>query len=293
MTTLISLVGGQPLPNLLPIRYYEPDHTVLVFTATTKEIYARLHEAIQPIHTTPVECDPYQIQSITEKLYGVTREFDPTQLLFNLTGGTKAMAIAGYSVAAKLNARFLYLESEKRQSRVYHYQFQAGIPRSILNEPLPSCISIGDFLNVHFGKEGWSEEGYSRSEGGPFEQAIGTALAGQFDVKAGIKAHNGQIDIDLVVGTNNQFGIIQAKSGTSSAKLDGIKQLSTNARFLGTYTRQFYVIDQSPNEAHDAIVSASQIKVIPLTSYRDSGRLSDADQQKLVEQVRRELVGEM
>lgn len=292
MTLQVCLVGGQPLPNLLPIRHYAPDTVLLAYTSTTQSVFARLAATLAPISVRSVECDAYNIQSIIEQLRIALQGSDPNQTTFNITGGTKAMAIGAYSLAAEMDARFLYLESEKRKSRVYHYQFRKGIPIFLFSELIPSIIFTEDFLNVHLGKGQWSAEGYSRTEGGPFEQAIGSALQqNQFQIKAGVKSHDGQTDIDIVVGMDNQFGIIQAKAGASGTKLDGIKQLSTNARFLGTYTRQFYAIDQTPNEAHNAIVAASQIKVLSLTSFRTDKQLSEQDQETLVNQVRGELIG--
>lgn len=290
-TKMIALVGGQPLPNLLPIRHYRPVCTLLAYTSTTQSVFERLQGTLAPMQTQGIEVDAYSIDKTIEKLRGEVQKWEPKQLIFNLTGGTKAMALAAYYLAADLNARFLYLESEGRKSRVYHYSFKDGVLYPDSNEFLSPCVSVEDFLNVYLGKNSWKEEGYSRGEGGPFEEAIGIALQKEFEVKAGVKSHDGQLDIDLAVGLGNQFGIIEAKAGGKGGKLDGVKQLSTNGRLLGTYTRQFYVIDQPPNKTHRTLIEATQIKVLPLTSYRTLGRLSNKDQQTLIQEVRRELVG--
>jgi hypothetical protein len=275
----------------LPIRHYHPDSTLLAYTSTTQSVFERLQATLVPMQTQGIEVDAYSIDKTIEKLRSEAQKWEPKQLIFNLTGGTKAMALAAYYVAADLNARFLYLESEGRKSRAYHYSFKDGGLCSDFNELLPPCISIEDFLNVYLGKNAWKEEGFSRDEGGPFEEAIGRVLESEFEVKAGVKSHDGQLDIDLVIGLDNQFGIIEAKAGGKGGKLDGVKQLSTNGRLLGTYTRQFYMIDQPPNKTHRTLIEATQIKVLPLTSYRASGRLSDDDRHTLIQKVRSELVG--
>jgi hypothetical protein len=288
---MIALVGGQPLPNLLPIRHYRPDCTLLAYTSTTQSVFERLQGTLAPMQTQGIEVDAYRIDKTIEKLRGKVQKWEPKQLIFNLTGGTKAMAFAAYCLAADLNARFLYLESEGRKSRAYHYSFKDGIIHPDTSELLSPCVSIEDFLNVYLGKNTWQEKGYSRDEGGAFEEAIGTALQTEFEVKAGVKSHDGQLDIDLIVGLDNQFGIIEAKAGGKGGKLDGVKQLSTNGRLLGTYTRQFYVIDQPPNKTHRTLIEATQIKILSLTSYRTLGKLSNEDQHMLIQKVRRELVG--
>jgi hypothetical protein len=42
MTLMVALVGGQPLPNLLPARHYRPDSILMVYTQTTKKMYENL-----------------------------------------------------------------------------------------------------------------------------------------------------------------------------------------------------------------------------------------------------------
>ncbi len=41
-TTMVALVGGQPLPNLLPVKHYRLDAVILLYTDTTRKVYERL-----------------------------------------------------------------------------------------------------------------------------------------------------------------------------------------------------------------------------------------------------------
>lgn len=294
-TAMIALVGGQPLPNLLPVKHYHPDALVLLYTETTETVYNRLCQTVRAttrVH--PLKVDPYDIVAIETELHKcLDASFvSGYRLLFNLTGGTKAMALAAYRVAEQRQAEVLYLESERGQSLAYRYNWSNGALHVGQKETLPAYLTLSDMLNVHLGPGMWQEHGTSRQEGGPFEEAIATALRPVVDeVMVGVKAH-GQIDIDVAVRLSNQFGIIEAKAGENGRRLDGIKQLSNAGRHFGTYTQQFYVITVEPNATHEALINASRVHVVSLPAYQTGESvLSEADARRLADEVRGRLQG--
>lgn len=302
MTMMIALVGGQPLPNLIPVRHYHQqgrlDAVLLVYTNVTESVYQRLKSTIErdTIQVYGVKTDAYQISDIITCLDSKLGELAVLSdaLIFNLTGGTKAMVLAAYQVAQHHQALLLYLESEGRKSRAYHYTWNEHglVAKDPPSEIIAPEITGRDFLDVHLGPGNWSEGGPSTDEGGAFEDAVAEALRSQVDeVMVGVKAM-GQIDIDVLVRVGNQFGIIEAKMGQKGSRLDGIKQLSTAGRHLGTYTQQFYVISIKPTRSHQAIVEASRIKVISDPGYVTGERtLPDNDATTLVKEVKTALGG--
>lgn len=120
VTTMIALVGEQPLPNFLPARQDHPDNILLVYTETTQHLYKYLQEKLQmeAIRVYGVKTDPYKLLSIVEALQGKLNLLKQqghisTPLIFNLTGGTKLMALAAYQVAAQYDgASVIYMQSE-------------------------------------------------------------------------------------------------------------------------------------------------------------------------------------
>jgi hypothetical protein len=293
-TAMIALVGGQPLPNLLPVKHYHPDALVLLYTETTETVYNRLCQTVRAttrVH--PLKVDPYDIVAIETELHKcLDASFvSGYRLLFNLTGGTKAMALAAYRVAEQRQAEVLYLESERGQSLAYRYDWSNGTLHVGQKETLPACLTLSDMLNAHLGPGMWQEHGASRQEGSLFEEAIAAVLRPHVDeVMVGVKTLDAQIDIDLVVRRGNQFGAIEAKTGKSAGTLEGLKQLNTNSAQLGIYTARFYVINTEPNHLHTEIMGAFNIQVIALRSYnRDTHSLSDQDRERLVEDVLRRL----
>jgi hypothetical protein len=120
----VSLIGEQPIPNLLPLRHQPPDVAVLVHTGRTENVARRLQRLLQPIEVHLLPTDPYDVQRIQEDLSNfLAQRAAGAEFEFNLTGGTKTMMVAAYEIARKYNAPFLYLQSEGKRSILYRYRF--------------------------------------------------------------------------------------------------------------------------------------------------------------------------
>ncbi len=295
MTVLVQLIGGQPLPNLLPVLHLEPDETILVCTPQTDEVKRRLESVIGSCKT--ICCDAYDIESLTKALLDELAGREGHELVFNLTGGTKAMVLAANQVALQKSARIVYLESERGHSLLYEYRYSDQQMLQLQNKAtLPPLIRIQQFLDVHIGKGQWQETGPSKDEGGPFERAVAEALErklADIEVRQGVRflgSRDGkrtQADLDIIVRYGNQFARIECKSGGKST-LDAAKQLNLVTELLGTYTRKFIAMSSPPNPDHQAVYEATRTKVIELPSFFD-GRLSEEDQNKLADEIARAL----
>ena len=151
-TTMIALVGGQPMPNLIPIRHYRPDSVLLIYTERTQNVYERLKSTLQPATTVHgLETDSYRIVSIITSIQEWLDQADiqeDNEITFNLTGGTKAMAFAAYSVAQQRKFPFIYLESERKKSRVYSYAWngQQSVSLNEAGEIIAPEITLRDFF---------------------------------------------------------------------------------------------------------------------------------------------------
>src|SRR5205814_306814 len=106
MTTMIALVGDQPLPNFLAVRHFHYDKVLLVYTRETQTQYKYLKAALQKEaleKVEGVETEAFYInqiaQRLDEELTYLGLDDASEQLVFNLTGGTKAMSLAAFQVA--------------------------------------------------------------------------------------------------------------------------------------------------------------------------------------------------
>ena len=93
MTTILSLIGEQPIPNLLPIRYLNPRAAILVHSDFTEKSAKQLTNVIHAqLEVSFLPVDAYQIDQIQAALKAEIsrRNLDASQVVFNLTGGTLA-----------------------------------------------------------------------------------------------------------------------------------------------------------------------------------------------------------
>ncbi len=297
MALMIALVGEQPLPNFLLAQHEHPDALLLVYSSTTEPVYEKLEAILQPkIKIYGLPTDPFNIITIIKDLKDKLAEpklASHQSLVFNLTGGTKAMSLAAYHVAQQRHASIVYMESEGKHNQVFQYEWKEQRLQEPTDNILPECIELKDFFNMHLGLMKWHVDGPSATEGGLLERAVGDVLSSHgYEVMMGVKIMKEQVDIDVAVRSGNQFGIIETKIGDEGRSLNGIKQLSTAKRHLGTFTQQFYVINVTPTSSQKEIVNAANIKVISLLDYRSGATsLSLGDTKELIKQVDEALKG--
>ncbi len=290
---LISLIGEQPVPNLLPILYLQPAKNVFVYSDRTKAAAERLRRLLPAgCEWEPLPVDAYAVEETRQALLDHVQRagWTPGDITFNLTGGTKPMSLAAYLAAAHLQAPWIYLQTEGKQSRLYRYTFDAdGAASAPATELLPDLLNIDMYLRSFVTE--YQETGFAKSEEGRrFEEAVHDALKPPVvdEVKVGVKLL-GVVDLDLVVRCGNQVGIIEAKAGKSVKP--GIDQLSTagEQRYLGTYTEKLLILGKrwNPTETNlRKLANAQRVTVIELPSYdAATGQLSAEDRIYLAQMV--------
>jgi hypothetical protein len=279
---MYSLVGEQPLPNLLPIRFLAPAATVLVHTDRTERVSKRLSKLLPA--TQLLKVDPYDIAQI-EKLIldGISAsQIDPAAITFNLTGGTKSMAIATYRVAERMRCRFVYFQTEGRQSLLHAYTWTAEAqPVLEQQDEIPGIISIEDYVRAHIGE--YHAEGRSRAEGGLFEQQVADLLRSHVDeVVLGVKL-GGALDADIMIRKGNRVAVIEAKTGNKAARKEGIDQLNSIAGpdYLGTYTEKFLAIDRQWDKTHSNLRELAEARNITVLEIPAGIAMDEAGQERI------------
>lgn len=297
MTTLITLVGEQPIPNLLPIRHIKPERVLFVHTGSgsrgTEPVARHVARLVCEYDPDFVVVDPYDLLAARKQ---IAAKLSPDEsIMVNITGGTKMMALAAYALAVERNASFIYLQTEgkpprQNESLLFYYHFEQSAPRLGKQEILPTLISARDYLLAHlpdYKEQGFSHDRNGLSEGGRFEKAIYDALLRmaserRIDLELLPGIHPTEVsdilDIDLVVRSGNQVGVIEIKKGPNKGK-HAIDQLTTIARreYLGTYTERFVVLGGSVLPDHKLLFENSKISVAEIENYQDGQPLSPDD----------------
>jgi len=294
-TIMISLVGEQPIPNLLAVLCVKPLHVVWVCTKRTEIVSQRLCSVLKDRHVSvedePINVAPYDMVDIESKLKTCIEKkgWAPGRIIFNLTGGTKPMALAAYRLAEQFSCPFLYVQSEGKKSIVYHYRLSEHGPELEKVEEVPPVLDIDLYLKAHL--KNYKETAEFKNE---FERMVHAALHPELDeVKNSVKPDPyGGLEIDLVLRCGNRVGIAEVKTGNKARRKGGIEQIIAAAeqRFLGTYTEKFLILDREYEPNNRQLADAHRITVIELPSGQNE-KLSEEDRRKLVDEVKKILGG--
>ncbi len=284
---MVCLIGEQPVPNLLPIRHCQPQQVILVYSTTTKRVSDNLERLLKgKFVVLSHEVPPYDIVAAQKNLaeYLSQRNLQGTNLLFNLTGGTKPMSLAAFRLAQEQSVSVVYLQSEGGQSLLYRYEFDKGglvlRERTVIGE----LLTIDDYLKAHVGKY------QQRRQKDDFEQLVLNALQPHVsEIISGVSI-GANIELDLTIRCGNQVGVAEVTTGEASKRK--IDQLNSASRreFLGIYTKRFLIISQTLESNNRLLAEAYNIIVIELLGDSSSG-LSEENRKRLVEAVTKELGG--
>ena len=287
---LLSLIGDQPVPNLLPARRIRPRVAVLVHTERTRGRAVNLSTVLEREFPCRLcEVDAYNIPQIRDSIQTfVARQYGSEPVVYNLTGGTKPMALAAFQLACRSSSPFVYFRTEGRRSCLYRYAIDDGHVRLETTEELEDTICLDDYLRVYVG--GY-EAGAPRNA---FEEQVVSALRatpGISKVLASVRpAGLGALEIDFVVRCGNQVGVGEVKSKGAKAGIDQINAVA-HPRYLGTYVGKFLVSGYPVHRNNLDLAQAYRIEVIELPSIQEGETLDSADREKLSRAVLRRLGG--
>ncbi len=290
---LLCLAGEQPIPNLLPARFLQPAQTLIAHTwlDASRKSAQRLAGLIGNARLSSIG-DGYQIPRI---LNALLREIDEPEedVVVNLTGGTKPMALAAFELARQRHYPVVYYQTEgprgrNQKSMLYRYRFdeqgqlclEEGYPRE-----LPALITLDDYLKAHL--DGYEEKPPTKTSGEMLEDAVAQALKPHVDeikqrvVPNGVKD---QVEIDLLVRCGNHVGVFEIKTGGEGSGKKALDQLTTSAarEYLGTYAARFIVTQASLEDRYKPLASALRVTVIELKEYRPGKPLSQSDSHNLL-----------
>lgn len=274
---MICLVGEQPVPNLLPIRHYRPQTAVLIHSERTKRVSENLEQLLrEECSVLMLEIPPYNVEAATREIEQSLSEHGlrESNLIFNLTGGTKAMVLAAFQLAQEFHVPIVYLQSEGGQSDLHCYEWNSGRLAQRHPVTIRESLTIDDYLKAHVGRYG------HRNKQDAYEQFVLHALQKHVDEIMSNVSIDPNIEIDLVIRRGNQVGIAEVTSGRANkGKIDQLHSVS-GREFLGAYTKRFLIAHQELETNNRQLAQAYDITVID-----GLGDLPDEQSKRLVETV--------
>jgi len=268
MTTLLALLGEQPIPALVPLWQYPSIEVFrLVVTEETQALAFHLmgvldqndqwnRVQIEP----PILLDAYHLQQNHERMSAavISGGKNNQEIWVNLTGGTKIMGFAALLAAIPNSVRCLYVSTER--GTITHIEPQRG--RLLREDPISVQLSVSEYLQAHQLEVSQNQafnpdkppESNQDKEGDPLEIFVeGCARqSGYFDdvrrrvfIRKTVKNTSVINELDVVVTKGIKLAVVSCKSGRNITN-DVIYELSALSKreSAGIYCGKLLVIDQ-------------------------------------------------
>jgi len=292
---LISLVGHQPLPTLILVRHFKPDKVILLSTndkviqsrkTNLLELISKEQSAIgKPIQTVP-SLPSVSAWNTLNVIQWLENDFLPDEtepgdhLLYDVTGGTKAMAIGLARVASKRDGELMYVDSSGMETRLWcytimrdHIGHDIGLRGADQPKSLPRYLTIDDLFHAYLGSKvsiSVKKQREPVTRGDFFEQAVLSGFLPLVDAtRCSVQIHGNQEEIDIVLQKGNKFALVECKSG-GLRDMEGIKQLNNLAsdRYLGSYTAKVLAVAGVSDKTLVTIAKEHHnIHVLPLPNW--------------------------
>jgi len=271
---LLSLIGEQPIPNLLVARALRLEQGMLCCTETTEKVAANLSALLPEAEICVI--DPYNLTQAQEQI----DTFCAPDTVINLTSGTKPMALAAYEVARARGLVCVYLVSEGDKTLLYRYEFRNSSPGLVNRQILGELIDINDYIGVH-GLIPKAEKGPQNAQ----EAGLRRWLEKQVDECRSNLVFDA-FEVDFILRRGNRVTLLEAKMSDHQRR-KGIDQLNTagGRAYLGIYTGKIYAVHKPLGPQLTRLAEARNIQVVIVTGKLDhrTGRmvLSEESQGKL------------
>ncbi len=278
-TAMILLVGEQPAPNLLPVQHLKPKVVGIVSTSRTLGIAKNLEAVLNPgIICHHCTVDAYQLTMIQKALNSfIADTLGGYDLCFNLTGGTKPMALAAFQIAGVGGHPFFYLQSEGGVSKLFHYGFSSDADRTLLAQGIDviaDTLTLDQYLRMYL------TQYTTEKPREVFEEQVHEILVsmpGVDEVFTGLRPQGmGALEVDFVIRCGNQIGVGEVKSKASKKAIDQLNGVAQR-QYLGTYVRKFLISGHEVDSNNKELAKAYRTELVELLSYGEMGRISPQD----------------
>ena len=115
---MFCLVSRQAMANVLPVFMYKPDSVFLFETPEENQCANNLEELFSSKNIKVVRIDKlnaYDYLKFKEEVENQLKKFDTDDVVLNVTGGTKLMALAAYEAFAEKNKSIIYCDTEHQK----------------------------------------------------------------------------------------------------------------------------------------------------------------------------------
>lgn len=121
----VCLVSDQPIPNLIPLKIakFAPDKVILLVSPDKKVQADRIEGVIKSwkIDTERHPISPFNLESARNTCLELLSRLEDSEVILNVTGGTKIMALAAFEVFREMRRPILYIDTQNREIQIIHH----------------------------------------------------------------------------------------------------------------------------------------------------------------------------
>jgi hypothetical protein len=119
---MVLLVGGRPVPNVAGVLRYRPQRVAWLASEDALETYRLTRQVLERVPGLVLEeprvVPAYDLEANRAACEALVQDLREAEVVFNLTCGTKVMALAAYEVAGRHGHTSLYLDTAGGQDVV-------------------------------------------------------------------------------------------------------------------------------------------------------------------------------
>lgn len=160
MKTVVCLVSHQPMANVIPVLELNPDKVILLRTKQESKIAENLQKLfVKKNIKTEINAkyiDPYNLETVKTVCRQIIND-NKSNVILNVTGGTKPMAIAAYEIFKSSDKKIVYYDP------INHYIMMMN-PMDSEKIPIINGVNVEDYLTAHGYKITSEMSGTGRAE---------------------------------------------------------------------------------------------------------------------------------
>lgn len=152
----IALVGGQPMPIYLGIKYADPDRVILVHSSNSSLVANRVKSEYPNLEMSLEELDPVDICKIETFAKGMMSDYNNDEISINISGGTKPWTYYFSNVFSQAaNATLFYVDQNckawnLKTKECSLVEFDLAAQFRILGNPLQKYIDYKVYTKEDF-----------------------------------------------------------------------------------------------------------------------------------------------
>ena len=120
MKTLINLISGQTIPNLIAQKYIKPDKTILLYSKGSIKQKDNYKNVITQSDIEEYQVEAFDFFGISKCIEKIIDQYKRNDIILNFTCGTKIMSLASFEVFRNTGHLSIYIDSEN--NKIYKYK---------------------------------------------------------------------------------------------------------------------------------------------------------------------------